>query len=234
MVLWVIGLVLMKKIKEEFQTHHILYVIIGGVILFAMLNMIDALKIDPATGITINDFIGGDNILTDIEVSMTLAFEEFTKNEIFRQAGVAITFIYSMTPSIIPVPNEVLMTPIVLAEPTPDEQFNQVIFLIILTSIGGFIGDSLMFMGAKRHIHKLIKSSKQDELEQNHWFHRFGMPLFLFTPSLWFAGGGAEISLIVAGYAQVDFKKLAPFLLGGNLIRGIWGGAIFLSVLGLL
>lgn len=227
-------MVSIKSVEFEFQSHHFLYIVvligIGLVLVATYQSYMDI----PSVGITIHDFTDISRLWGSWEGQIISAFEEFTNNEFFKQLGVVITFLYSMTPSLIPIPNELFMTPLVLAEPTHEEQFNQVIFLIVLTSIGGFIGDSLMFLGAKYHIHKIFKSEKLDDMDSNHWFHKFGIVIFLFTPSLWFAGGLAELALAIAGYAQVDFKKIAPFIFAGNFIRGIWGGIIFLSVLGLL
>lgn len=229
-----VRLVTVKSIELEFQSHHILYVVVAVGLLIGFAHLYQELILTPATGLSIMEFTGLDGLYGSAEAELTLVFEEFTRNEIFKQLGVVITFFYSMTPSFIPIPNELFMTPLVLAESTQEAQMNQAIFLIILTSVGGFIGDFLMFNLAKRHVHKLVHTDKKDELEHNHWFHRFGVVMFLFTPSLWFAGGGAEVALVLAGYAQVDNKKIAPFLFGGNLIRGIWGGLLFVSVLGLL
>ncbi|MCV0393643.1 MAG: hypothetical protein K5790_10215 [Nitrosopumilus sp.] len=227
-------MVTIKSIELEFQSHHILYVIVFIGISILLFGMYQSFSTDPATGIGIMDFTEIERLWGDMEQKITVEFEKFTEHPFFKQAGTVITFFYSMTPSFIPIPNELFMTPLVLAEPTQEQQFNQAIFLILLTSTGGFIGDALMFSLAKRHVHKLVRRDKADELENNHWFHRFGVLMFLFTPSLWFAGGGAEVALVLAGYAQMDEKKLFPFLFAGNLIRGIWGGIIFLSFLGLL
>lgn len=224
----------LNNIELEFKAHHFLYVVVAVFISISLIVLFQQLQDAPATDIKIIDFTGFDDFWGGLESELTIQFEAFTENEIFKRLGVVITFLYSMSPSVIPIPNELFMTPIILAEPTPDEQFNQAVFLIILTSVGGFIGDSLMFFGAKKHIHKIFRSDKKEELAEDHMFHKYGIVIFLGTPSLWFAGGLAEVALVFAGYAQTSFAKLAPFLLGGNIIRGIWGGLVFLSVLGLL
>ncbi len=222
----------MKDIPD-FKHHHLIWGIVITILavgLFVLYNNILENPVMDFENFQVDDI----PILGDFEKFLTPIFVEFTKNEIFQQLGVLITFLYSATPSVIPVPNEVFMTPVILAQPTPQMQLDQAIFLIIITSIGGFIGDSAVFFVAKHHLHKIIRRDKPDEPDEEDKFNKYGLMIFLFSPSLMIGGGLAEVPLIIAGHKQYSWFRIAPFLFGGNMIRGTWGGLILLSVLGLL
>lgn len=220
--------------ENEIKSHYIFYIIIFVAIAMFLFTVYDKNLIEPSSDFSSENYLGTLDFLNSLEIETTKSFAIFTQNETFQRIGVLLTFLYGMTPSVIPVPNEIFMSAVILAQDTVEEQIDEAIYLIIITSIAGFIGDSLVFLVSKYHLHKLFGHEQKPELEESHVFHRYGVVVFLITPSLWFAGGLADLALIYAGYVQVSFRKLAPFLLAGNIIRGIWGGIILLGVLNLL
>jgi len=160
-------------------------------------------------------------------------------NPVLLNSIVIITFLYSMTPSIIPLPNEAIYG-IALESITDEaEKFNQLIFFIILTAIGGGIGDFIMFKIAKHHGHKVVgklggSKKKRAEFKFTKIYHHYGMLIYLVTPSLFFGFGIAEVSLVVGGYLQIPDRKILPFLFAGNFIRAIWGGMAILGLVTIL
>jgi len=224
----------LTSLEIELKTHHVFYFILLLAIGSFLYTVYGENIASPSIDLSSKSYLGSLNFLEQIEDQMSVAFEEFTKNELFQQLGTLLTFLYGMTPSVIPVPNEIFMSAVILAQDTIQDQIDNAVFLILLTSIAGFIGDSLVFFGAKYHLHKLFGHEQKDDLEESHMFNRYGVAVFLFSPSFWFAGGLAELPLLYAGYIQTSYQKMAPFLFVGNLIRGIWGGIILLSMLNLL
>jgi len=222
----------MKDIPD-FQHHHLFWGITITIIAVGLFIFYNNILDNPIMDIDISQ-VDDIPILNSIEQILTPIFEEFTRNEIFQQLGVLITFLYSATPSIIPVPNEVLMAPLILAQPTAQQQLDQAIFLIILTSIGGFLGDSAVFFISKFHLHRIFHRDAPDVPDEDDKFNKYGVVIFLFSPSLMIGAGLAEVPLVIAGHKQYSFLRIAPFLLGGNLIRGFWGGILLLSFLGFL
>ena len=100
MALWYFSMVSVKSIEIEFQSHHILYVLVAVGLIIGFTGMYQELVFTPASGLTIMDWIGADDLFGDAEEWFIGGFNEFSQNEIFQQLGVVITFGYSMTPSV--------------------------------------------------------------------------------------------------------------------------------------
>lgn len=144
----------------------------------------------------------------------------------YMQYGLAIVFLYAMTPNALFIPNVAFWTPLFLEAVDP-QKF--IVMIIFLTGISGFIGDSLLYFGVRKGFHFLSRNFKtKDELKMSHWFHRFHRLIFIISPTIPFLSEGV---LIFAAYKKLPFMKFSPFLLLGNFIKNIIEVIAFSSIL---
>jgi hypothetical protein len=159
--------------------------------------------------------------------------DEFTHSVVFEKLGVLITFLYSMTPSFIPIPTEYFMW-ILISLQDKTQQFEYGIMLVIIAIIGGFIADFLILIGA-RNIHRLKKGWKKHEMKESHFYHKYGLPFFMITPSVSFLLIGLNEGLLIyAGHHHVKLEKILPYLVIGEIMRGMIGGIILFRFMGLI
>lgn len=138
-------------------------------------------------------------------------FVEFTKTDLFHNFALFFVFLIAMSPSFQPLPNEVFVIPAYLSGVSA-------LFIVIAVGIGGFLGDSgLYFLG--HHIHKKIKGETKGKV--NHLLYQYKHFVYVASPTLFFGLG--DVIMIVSGIKHIPFKGIAPYLILGNFLRGIWG-----------
>lgn len=126
-----------------------------------------------------------------------------------------IGFLISLSP--FPLPNETWMALITAI------QGNQILpVLFIVAGIGEFTGHVILFILAKRHIHKVTQQTRT-EMKVNHWFHKFGVYVFLVLPTLSFMVPLTDIALAISAHEKAKLHKIILPLAGGVIIRTILG-----------
>lgn len=160
-------------------------------------------------------------------------FEQFSHSALFQSMGVLFTFLYSITPSFIPIPTELFISVLVMAKPAA-ERFSFALLMILITTTGAIIADVLILYGG-RHLHKLTRTRKKSEMRASHSFHRYGLPFFLATPSISLVIWGAnEALLLYAGHYRANVVKTVAFFVAGEFIRGFVIGIIILKGMGII
>ncbi len=160
-------------------------------------------------------------------------FTQFASSTLFQNMGILITFLYSMTPSFIPRPTEILMSVLILAKPV-SERFVFAMGLIFITTIGALIADILFLYGG-RHLHRLTGTEKKTEMKGSHSFHKYGLPFFILTPSFSvLALGLNEAMLLYSGHHRANVKHVLFYVIIGEFIRGYVVGFIILHGMGII
>lgn len=158
------------------------------------------------------------------------AFTEFSASPLFQKYAVLFILIYSGTPTFIAIPNEAFIIP--FFEGAIDKT-SAIISIWFAVAIGGFLGDSLIYHLAK-HGYRFVTKQKKKTLQSNHWLHKYGMYIFVISPSVAIF---ADAMLIYAGIKHLHYFRFAPYLAVGNAIKATLNVAISLGVvegLGLL
>jgi len=145
---------------------------------------------------------------------------------IYMSFGLGVVFLYAMTPNAFFIPNVALWSPLFFQA---EDQQRFLVMIIFLTSIAGFIGDSIIYFGARRGMRFFIKGFRQkDAIKMSHLFHRFHRVLFIISPTIPFLSEGV---LIFAAFKKLSFEKFSPFLLLGNFVKNILEVLIFVSIM---
>jgi membrane protein DedA with SNARE-associated domain len=126
-----------------------------------------------------------------------------------------VGFLISLSP--FPLPNETWMALITAVQ---GDAILPVLFVV--AGIGEFIGHTIFFIVSKRHARKLTGASRS-EMKVSHWFHRFGVWLFLILPTLSFMIPLTDIALLLAGHEKAKFYKIMIPLAVGIVIRTLLG-----------
>lgn len=145
---------------------------------------------------------------------------QFFQSPIFQQLGIVGLLIYSALPSFIsPLPNETISTPLLIGGISP-------IVIIITMSLGGLLGDLLMFYLGK-HVRKLFHK-KIEPAKPNHFLHRHRYWFFVISVPVpyW-----SEAVMAYAGHQHLDLRKILPFIYLGELLRSIIGTLLVLGIL---
>ena len=131
----------------------------------------------------------------------------------------------------LPIPHELIFTPIILAI-EESERLNTLYWLTVAIVLGETAWHMTLFLLVKHNLHKL--THHKSKLSPNHWFHKYGLPVFLIIPTLSFvAPYFSDAIIIIAGHFRINTFKLFPFLLGGFIIRGVIGSMIIKEVIGI-
>ena len=139
------------------------------------------------------------------------AFIEFTKTDLFHDFALLFIFLIAGSPSFQPLPNEVFVIPAYVLGLSP-------LLIVIAVGFGGFLGDTgLYFLG--HHVHKKIKGSTKSRV--NHWLYKYKHFVYVLSPNLFFGIG--DVIMIFSGIRHIPFRKIVPFLILGNFVRGLWG-----------
>ena len=148
------------------------------------------------------------------------------QSPIYVSFGLGVVFLYAMTPNAFFIPNVALWSPLFFQAEDP-QQF--LVMIIILTAMAGFIGDSIVYFGARRGMRFFIRDfRKKDAIKMNHIFHRYHRAIFIISPTIPFLSEGV---LIFAAFKKLSFEKFSPFLLLGNFIKNIIEVLIFVSIM---
>ncbi|MBT4327002.1 MAG: hypothetical protein HOD60_08880 [Candidatus Nitrosopelagicus sp.] len=133
-----------------------------------------------------------------------------------------VGFLISLSP--FPLPNETWMALITAV------QGNAILpVLFVVAGVGEFVGHLIIFIVAKKHVRK-VTGAKRSEMRVEHWFHRFGVWLFLVLPTISFMVPFTDIALVLAGHEKAKLYKIILPLAGGVVIRSILG-FIFLDAI---
>ena len=166
-----------------------------------------------------------------------MAFERFEQfwdpliqatlqNPFYLKYGLVVVFLYGLTPNTIFIPNVSFWSPLYF---DAIDKENFLVMIITLTTISGFIGDTLIYFGAKHGFKFFIKNfKKKDEIRASHAFHKYHRLVFIFSPTIPILSEGA---LIFAAYSKLRYMKFAPFLLLGNTIKNIVEVTVFLTLM---
>ncbi len=126
-----------------------------------------------------------------------------------------VGFLISLSP--FPLPNETWMG-LITAVQGP----GILPILFIVAGVGEFLGHVILFIISKKHIHKLT-GQKKSEMRVDHWFHRFGVWLFLVLPTLSFMVPFTDIAIVISAHEKAKLYKLILPLAGGIVIRTVLG-----------
>ncbi len=160
--------------------------------------------------------------MTAIDTIMQL-FTEFSTSPLFQKYAVIFIAVYAGTPTFIAIPNEVFIIP--FFEGAID-QTSAIMTIWVAVTIGGFLGDTLIYYLAK-HGYRFITKQKKEALHHRKWFHRFGVYIFVISPSVVIL---ADVILIYAGIKRLRYTRLAPFLAVGNGIKATLNIAISFGI----
>ena len=145
---------------------------------------------------------------------------EFLQSPVFQQLGIFGLFIYSALPSFIsPIPNEIISAPLMAGGMNP-------LVIILVMSVGGLLGDLLMFFGGK-HGRKLF-NKKIENAKPSHFMHRHKYWLFVVAVPIPYL---SESIMLVAGHQHLNLRKILPFIYIGELLRSIIGTLIVIGIL---
>jgi len=145
------------------------------------------------------------------------------------ETAVLAIFILPFIP--IPIAHELIFTPLILAE-DPSERLNTLFWLTVAIVLGETAWHITLFLIVKHNLHKI--THHKSKLSPNHWFHRYGLPVFLVVPTISFIiPYFSDAMIIIVGHYRINTFKLIPFLFGGFAIRGIIGGMIIKETLGI-
>ncbi len=148
------------------------------------------------------------------------------QSPIYISFGLGVVFLYAMTPNAFFIPNVALWSPLFFQAEDPQKFLVMIIFL---TAVAGFIGDSIVYFGARRGMRFFIKGFRQkDSIKMNHLFHKYHRVIFVISPTIPFLSEGV---LIFAAFKKLSFEKFSPFLLLGNFIKNIIEVIIFVSIM---
>jgi len=148
------------------------------------------------------------------------------QSPIYVSFGLGVVFLYAMTPNAFFIPNVALWSPLFFQAEDPQKFLVMIIFL---TAVAGFIGDSIVYFGARRGMRFFIKGFRQkDSIKMNHLFHKYHRVIFVISPTIPFLSEGV---LIFAAFKKLSFEKFSPFLLLGNFIKNIIEVIIFVSIM---
>ena len=147
--------------------------------------------------------------------------------QIFQDYAPIFIFFYTATPSAIPIPSEVLKTPVLLGT---DDPGGMAVFLILISIAGGVFGDTLWYYLVRHGHHFQSAKEEHEELEEEHIFHKYGKLIFVGSPMIPFV---AELPLVFAAVTGMQYKIFAPYLILGHTIRSIVGMVLLLTGLGL-
>lgn len=140
----------------------------------------------------------------------------------YQSFGLLVVFLYAMTPSIIAIPNESFWVP--LYDKTPENLKSDLLSQIwILTTVGGFLGDSLIYFASKHGVKYFIKEEKLADKKMKKWVQRMHTHrywIFILSPS---AFGIGDAALIFAGIHKYKYGHFALYLFIGNALRNTWG-----------
>lgn len=152
--------------------------------------------------------------------------EATINSPIYVSFGLGIVFLYAMSPNAFFIPNVALWSPLFFqAEDT--QKF--LVMIIFLTAIAGFLGDSIVYWGARRGMRFFITGFRQKEtIKMNHLFHKYHRVIFIISPTIPFL---SEAVLIFAAFKKLSYEKFSPFLLLGNFVKNIIEVTIFISIM---
>src|SRR3990167_2373497 len=98
--------------------------------------------------------------------------------------------------------------------------------IILVMSVGGLLGDLLMFFGGK-HGRKLF-NKKIENAKPSHFMHRHKYWLFVVAVPIPYL---SESIMLVAGHQHLNLRKILPFIYIGELLRSIIGTLLILGIL---
>lgn len=137
-----------------------------------------------------------------------------------------VVFLYSMTPAIITIPNESFWVPIYdgISDGMKQELLSQI---WILTTVGGFLGDTLIYLAARHGVKYFIREEKLADRKMKKWvdrMHKHRYWIFMASPNVF---GLGDVALVFAGIHKYRYGNFALYLFIGNAIRNTWGiGAV--------
>lgn len=124
-------------------------------------------------------------------------------------------FLIALSP--FPLPNETWMGFITAV------QGNGILpVLFLVAGAGEFVGHVLIFVIAKKHIHKLTHK-KRSELAVDHWYHKYGVWVFLVLPTLSFLVPLTDFALLISAHEKAKLSKTIIPLALGIVIRMVFG-----------
>lgn len=163
------------------------------------------------------------NIFSSLE-SFYQPLVDFTIASSFYQSyGLIVVLLYSMTPSIVFIPNEAFYIPLMNTNGVSAE------VIVILIGVGGSIGDSLIYFASYHGVKYFKKEEKMANKKVNKMlkhFHRHKSWIFLISPSVI---GLGDFALVYAGVNKLHYSEFFHYLIAGNFIRAIWGIALVLG-----
>ena len=160
--------------------------------------------------------------MTAIDTIMQM-FTEFSASPLFQKYAVIFIAIYAGTPTFIAIPNEAFIVPFIDGA---IDRTSAIITVWVAVTVGGFLGDSLIYHLAK-HGYRFVTKQKKEALHHRKWFHRFGVYIFVISPSVVIL---ADVILIYAGVKHLRYTRLAPFLAVGNGIKATLNIAISFGI----
>src|SRR3990167_8175732 len=98
--------------------------------------------------------------------------------------------------------------------------------IILVMSVGGLLGDLLMFLAGK-HGRRLF-NKKIENAKPSHFMHRHRYWFFVVTVPIPYV---SESVMLIAGHQHLNLKKILPFVYLGELLRSIIGTLIVIGIL---
>ena len=103
---------------------------------------------------------------------------------IYVSFGLGVVFLYAMSPNAFFIPNVALWSPLFFQAEDPQKFLVMIIFL---TAIAGFIGDSIVYFGARRGMRFFIRGFRQKEtIKMTHLFHKYHRVIFVISSQVFF------------------------------------------------
>ena len=146
--------------------------------------------------------------------------------------GIVTFVIFFIAYMPIPFPNEMLF--VVLNGYQKDQQLDVLYKLMVPITLGEIAWSSTVFYLVKHHIQKLRLPRSKGSLAPTHWFNKFGMAVFLFTPSV--SAVIPYLNDVVTGivaHRGANFLVFLSYLSAGSVIRTVFGILLVRQVFGI-
>lgn len=137
-------------------------------------------------------------------------FDSFTSSQLYQDLGLIFLFFIAMTPSIMFIPDEVFMLPLLA--------FNVGWFSLLMAVVGGhFIGFLLLYY-LGHHADRLVNAKGKEQAKAKHWLHKWKHFVFFIVP---FTSVVGDLIMIYAGTQHIKLNNIWWILLPAVILRGI-------------
>ncbi len=138
------------------------------------------------------------------------SFDALTGTKLFQDFGLIFLFFIASSPSIMFIPDEVFMFPLVSG--------GAGWFSILLVVAGGhFMGDIILYY-LGHHADRLVKGNRKQQTKAKHWLHKYKHIVFLIVP---FTSVVGDLILVYAGIKHIPLKSFWWILLPSVVARAI-------------